>query len=65
MKRIAILGATGSVGMQALEVIKANPDKFRAAVLTGGANAGKLIEQAKLFKPDTVVIADESLYGTV
>lgn len=65
MKKIAILGATGSVGMQALEVIKANPGAFRASLLTAGSNAGKLIEQAREFRPEAVVINDSSAYGTV
>lgn len=63
MKRIAILGATGSVGMQALEVIAASPDRFRAGLLTAGKNAGKLIELARRFKPDAVVIADADRYA--
>src|SRR3546814_8049036 len=62
MKKIAILGATGSVGRQALEVIKANSDRFRAAVLTAGSNATDLVALARLFSPDSVVIADASRY---
>src|SRR3546814_14333876 len=60
MKKIAILGATGSVGRQALEVIKANSDRFRAAVLTAGSNATDFVALARLFRPDSVVIADAS-----
>lgn len=65
MKRIAILGSTGSIGTQALDVISQHPDLFEATVLTAGRNADLLIEQARRFHPDTVVIADESRYGQV
>lgn len=65
MKSIAILGATGSVGRQALEVIQANTDRFRAAVLTAGSNATDLVALAREFRPDAVVIADVSRYETV
>lgn len=62
---IAILGSTGSIGTQALEVIAANPDKFEVEVLTAGANAELLISQAKLFKPNSVVIGNEDKYQLV
>lgn len=66
MKRhIAILGSTGSIGTQALEVIAANSDIFEVEVLTALNNADLLIEQAAHFKPNTVVIANESLYDKV
>lgn len=65
MKRIAILGSSGSIGTQALEVISANPDKFKAEVLTVNGNADVLISQALTFKPKTVVITDESNYQYV
>ena len=65
MKRIAILGSTGSIGTQALEVIKANPDSFELEVLTAHSNADLLIQQALEFNPNTVVIANESLYDKV
>ncbi len=65
MKRIAILGSTGSIGTQALEVIKANPDSFELEVLTAHNNADLLIQQALEFNPNTVVIANESLYDKV
>ena len=65
MKRIAILGSTGSIGTQALDVISQHPDLFEATVLTAGRNADLLIEQARRFHPDTVVIADESHYAQV
>ncbi len=65
MKRIAILGSTGSIGTQAIEVIKAHPDKFQAEVLTAQNNAELLIEQAINLKPNCVVIGNEELYNTV
>lgn len=58
MKRIAILGSTGSIGTQALEVIGAHPDQFSVEVLTANSNVDLLIEQAKKFKPNAVVICD-------
>lgn len=65
MRHIAILGSTGSIGTQALDVIRQHPDDFEATILTAGRNASLLIEQAREFKPDTVVIADESRYEEV
>jgi 1-deoxy-D-xylulose-5-phosphate reductoisomerase len=64
-KNIAIFGSTGSIGIQALEVIAAHPDKFSAEVLTAGQNADLLIEQALQFRPNAVVIGDESQYEKV
>jgi 1-deoxy-D-xylulose-5-phosphate reductoisomerase len=61
-KNIAILGSTGSIGTQALDVIRANKDIFAAEVLTASSNADLLIKQAIEFNPNTVVIADESKY---
>jgi len=60
MKHIAILGSTGSIGTQALEVIEAHPDLFSVELLTANGNAELLIEQARRFKPDSVVICDNS-----
>jgi len=64
-KHIAILGSTGSIGTQALEVIAAHPEKFEAEVLTAQNNADLLIVQAKKFKPNAVVIANEEHYEKV
>jgi len=61
-KGIAILGSTGSIGTQALEVIEQYPDTFTLEVITAGKNVDLLIEQAKKFQPNIVVIADEQLY---
>ncbi len=61
-KRIAILGSTGSIGTQALDVIRENPDHFEVEVLTAYNNIELLTKQTKEFKPNTVVIANESKY---
>ena len=62
---IAILGSTGSIGTQALEVIAAYPDFFNLEVITANNNAELLIEQAKKFRPNTVVIVNEAKYQQV
>jgi 1-deoxy-D-xylulose-5-phosphate reductoisomerase len=64
-KGIAILGSTGSIGTQALDVIEAYPEYFSLEVITAGKNAELLIEQAKKYQPNTVVITEESLYQQV
>ena len=61
-KQIAILGSTGSIGTQALEVIAEHPDRFEARVLTANTRWELLAEQARRFLPATVVIADEQHY---
>ncbi|MBL4657912.1 MAG: 1-deoxy-D-xylulose-5-phosphate reductoisomerase, partial [Flavobacteriales bacterium] len=57
-RHIAILGSTGSIGTQALEVIDANPDHFEIEVLTAFDNADLLIEQAVQYVPNAVVIGN-------
>ncbi len=64
-KRIAILGSTGSIGSQALEVIRAHKEYFEVEVLTAQDNAGLLVEQAREFKPNAVVIVNELHYQEV
>jgi 1-deoxy-D-xylulose-5-phosphate reductoisomerase len=64
-KHIAILGSTGSIGTQALEVIAANPDLFVVEVISANSNSALLIEQALKFKPNAVVIVDENKYQEV
>ncbi|MCX6274810.1 MAG: 1-deoxy-D-xylulose-5-phosphate reductoisomerase [Bacteroidetes bacterium] len=64
-KSIAILGSTGSIGTQALEVIASHPEKFSVEVLTSNSNADLLIEQSILLQPNAVVIADEKKYHQV
>ncbi len=61
-RHIAILGSTGSIGTQALDVIRANPHIFVAEVLTAQSNADLLIAQALEFNPNAVVIGDQSKY---
>lgn len=64
-KRICILGSTGSIGTQALEVIEEHSDLYEAYVLTAYNNATLLIEQARKFQPEAVVIAKEANYDIV
>ncbi len=64
-KNIAIIGSTGSIGTQTLEVIKNHPDELVVEVLTANKNSDLLIKQAREFKPNAVVIADESQYQKV
>ena len=58
MKKIAILGSTGSIGTQALDVVRDQPDRFQVELLTCGNNVDLLIKQALEFKPNAVVIGD-------
>jgi 1-deoxy-D-xylulose-5-phosphate reductoisomerase len=64
-KHLAILGSTGSIGTQALDVVRAHPAHFQIEVLTGNGNAELLVNQALEFKPNAVVIADEDKYAFV
>lgn len=61
-KKIAILGSTGSIGTQTLDIISENPERFHAEVLTARRNWSLLAEQARKFSPSMVVIADETFY---
>ena len=65
MRNIAILGSTGSIGKQALEVIGNNPDRFSVEVLTAYNNFELLIKQARKFQPNVVVIGNEEKYDLV
>ncbi|MFV0346805.1 MAG: 1-deoxy-D-xylulose-5-phosphate reductoisomerase [Bacteroidales bacterium] len=65
LKNIAILGSTGSIGTQTLEVVREHPELFKVEVLTANTSTDLLISQAKEFKPNCVVIADDSLYTKV
>lgn len=62
MRNIAILGSTGSIGTQTLQVVEANPEQFCVEVLTANHNVDLLIAQALKFRPDCVVIANEEKY---
>jgi 1-deoxy-D-xylulose-5-phosphate reductoisomerase len=64
-KRIAIFGSTGSIGTQALDVIRANPDRFEAEILTAQTNDELLVQQALEFSPNAVVIGDDTKYQKV
>ncbi|MDO9373304.1 MAG: 1-deoxy-D-xylulose-5-phosphate reductoisomerase [Ferruginibacter sp.] len=64
-KRIAVFGSTGSIGTQALDVIRTNPTLFETEILTAQSNAELLIQQALEFKPNAVVIGDEGKYKLV
>jgi 1-deoxy-D-xylulose-5-phosphate reductoisomerase len=64
-KHIAILGSTGSIGTQTLEVIEKHPDHFILEVLTAGKNAEELIAQSRKFIPNHVVIASKDKYSQV
>lgn len=64
-KKIAILGSTGSIGTQALQVIEEHADLYEAYVLTANNRVELLIEQARRFMPEAVVIANEDKYGVL
>ncbi|MCC8119337.1 MAG: 1-deoxy-D-xylulose-5-phosphate reductoisomerase [Bacteroidales bacterium] len=61
-KNIAVLGATGSIGLQALDIIERSQGRYRASVLAAGSQVDKLIELALTHKPDLAIIADEKKY---
>ena len=65
MKNIAILGSTGSIGTQALEVIEAHPKLFQVELLTCHRNADLIVAQAKKFNPNVVIVTDEAIYKKV
>jgi len=64
-KRIALLGSTGSIGLQTLDVIRSNPDRFEVEVLTAQNNCDMLISQAFEFNPNAVVIGNQACYRKV
>ena len=64
-KKIAILGSSGSIGTQALEVIEEQSHLFEVEILTVNKSADLLIEQAKKFRPNAVVIVDQAFYNHV
>src|ERR1700687_2985223 len=61
-RRVAILGSTGSVGCQTIDLILRAPEKYEVVALTAHKNIEKLVEQARALNPELVVIADESQY---
>ena len=62
-QRLAILGSTGSIGMQTLDVVRETPDRFEVRVLTAARNWQRLAQQARACDADAAVIADERCYG--
>ncbi|MBT2556651.1 1-deoxy-D-xylulose-5-phosphate reductoisomerase [Hymenobacter sp. ISL-91] len=64
-KRVALLGSTGSIGTQALDVLRAQPGRFTLTALSAQSNADLLVAQAREFRPAAVVIGDESKYAQV
>lgn len=62
-KNIAVLGCTGSIGTQTLDIIGRHPELYRATVLVAGKRVDDLIELARVHRPELAVIADESAYG--
>ena len=60
MKKLIILGSTGSIGTQALDIVRANPDKYEVAALAAGSNAELLEKQAREFKVETVALFDQN-----
>ncbi|TGE10354.1 1-deoxy-D-xylulose-5-phosphate reductoisomerase [Hymenobacter fodinae] len=64
-KRVTLLGSTGSIGTQALDVIRSQPGKFTVTALSAHSNAELLIQQAQEFRPAAVVIGDDAKYATV
>lgn len=65
MKELAILGSTGSIGTQTLDVVHRHPDRYSVYAICAHRSVDKLVEQAKQFRPEVVCIADESLYETL
>jgi len=65
MRRVAVLGATGSIGTSALDVIARHPHRLRACVLAAGSNAAALVELCRRHRPDHAVIADEAAFATL
>lgn len=64
-KRLAILGSTGSIGTQTLGIVARYPDLFTVAVLAAGSNAELLMEQARIHRPQRVVIGNEAFYSVI
>lgn len=62
IKRIALLGSTGSIGTQTLDVVSEYPDRFRVTVLVAGSNTERLAEQARRYRPAVAIVADPSRY---
>ena len=61
VKAISVLGSTGSIGTQTLDIVQDFPDQFRVVALTAGRNLSLLVEQIRRHSPEVVALADESL----
>ncbi len=64
-KRLAVIGSTGSIGTQTLDIVNAHPERYKINVLAAGSRVNDLIEQARKFRPALAVIAREDLYKTL
>lgn len=64
-KKIAILGSTGSIGTQTLDVVRDNPDRFEVYAISANRSIDLLVKQAREFQPEVVCIADETLYSAL
>ena len=62
VKQIAILGSTGSIGTQTLDVVRAYPERYEVYAISAHRSVDLLVQQAREFRPEVVCIADESLY---
>src|ERR1700678_1592785 len=65
MRSVSLLGSTGSIGTQAVDVLLGQPERFRVVALAAQSSTDVLLAQAAQLRPDMVVIGDESLYRTV
>ena len=65
MRTVSLLGSTGSIGTQAVDVLLGQPERFRVVALAAQSSTEVLLAQAAQLRPDMVVIGDESLYRTV
>lgn len=65
MKRLAVLGSTGSIGVSALEIVSAHPERFKVVALTAGRNFDLLQEQIRTFRPDVVAVQEEAAARTL
>ncbi|MBW1781032.1 MAG: 1-deoxy-D-xylulose-5-phosphate reductoisomerase [Deltaproteobacteria bacterium] len=63
MKKIALLGATGSIGVSALKIARSNPEKYKIVALSAGRNKDLLLRQIEVFRPEAVAVLEESLAG--
>ena len=64
-KHIAVLGSTGSIGTQTLDVVRQHPDRFDVFMISAGSNAQRLVEQARAYRVRHAVICDERKYPEV